>query len=74
MPFIKILVHSVWATKDRKQLMNKESKDSLCIHIREYASSKNIHFINVNSWLDHLHFFISMSSDQNIATLMNLIK
>ena len=74
MPFIKLLVHAVWATKDRKPLMSKENKDLLCFHIREYTSSKNIHLINVNGWLDHLHCFIAMSSDQNIATIMNLIK
>ena len=74
MPFIKLLVHAVWATKDRKPLMKKGNKDALCQHIREYTLVKNIYLINVNGWLDHLHCFISMSSDQNIATLMNLIK
>jgi len=74
MPFIKILVHAVWATKDRKPLMNKGNKDALCQHIREYAKKKNIHLINVNGWLDHLHSLISVSAEQNIATLMNLLK
>jgi putative transposase len=74
MPFIKILVHAVWATKDRKPLMSKANKDVLCQHIREYAKGKNIHLINVNGWLDHLHCLVSLSAEQNIATLMNLIK
>jgi len=74
MPFIKLLIHAVGSTKDRKPLMNKTNKDSLCNHIREYASGKNIHLINVNGHPDHLHCFISMAADQNIATLMNLIK
>ena len=74
MPFIKLLVHAVWATKDRKPLMSKINKDVMCHHIREYAAKKNIHVINVNGWLDHLHCFISMEAEQNIATLMNLIK
>ena len=74
MPFIKLLVHAVWATKDRKPLLNKSNKDILCQHIREYSQGKNIHLINVNGWQDHLHCFISMSADQNIATLMNLVK
>ena len=74
MPFLNILIHAVWATKDRKPLMNKTNKDSLCNHIRKYALEKNIHLINVNGHLDHLHCLISMSADQNIATLMNLIK
>jgi len=74
MPFIKLLVHTVWATKDHKPLMNKANKDSLCKHIREYSSRKNIHLINVNGWLDHLHCFVSLTSEQNVATVMNLIK
>ena len=74
MPFIKIMVHAVWATKDRKPLMYKANKDFLCNHIREYSCGKNIHLININGHLDHLHCFISMAAEQNIATLMNLIK
>jgi REP element-mobilizing transposase RayT len=74
MPFIKLLVHAVWATKDRKPLMDKANKDALCHHIREYSKGKSIHLINVNGWLDHLHCFISLAADQNIATIMNLIK
>lgn len=54
--------------------MNRENKDALCKHICKYAQTKNIHVINVNGWKDHLHCFISISADQNIATLMNLIK
>src|ERR1044071_7074598 len=74
MPFIKLFVHVVWATKDRKPLISRANKDSLCCHIREYALAKNIHLINVNGHLDHLHGFISMAAEQNIATIMNLIK
>ena len=74
MPFIRILLHAVWATKDRKPLMNKANKDALCQHIKEYTRGKNIHLINVNGWLDHLHCLVSMSAEQNIATLMNLVK
>ena len=74
MPFIKILIHAVWATKDRKPLMYKGNKDALCQHMREYAKRKNIHLINVNGWLDHLHGLVSVSAEQNIATLMNLLK
>jgi putative transposase len=74
MPYIRILVHTVWATKDRKPLMNKKNKDLMCQHIREYAPTKNIHLLNINGWLNHLHGIISLSSDQNIATVMGLIK
>ena len=74
MPFTKILIHSVWATKDRKPLMSKENKDAICAHIRENAVKKNIHLINVNGWKDHLHCFFSLTAEQNVATVLNLIK
>lgn len=74
MPYVRLLIHAVWATKDRKPMMNKENKEALCQHIRDYASKKNIHLINVNGWRDHIHCLISMSADQNVATIMNLIK
>jgi putative transposase len=64
----------VWATKDRKPLMNKSAKDASCSHIKEYAKSKNIFVLNVNGWSDHLHCILSLSSDQNVSTVMNLIK
>lgn len=74
MPYTRMLIHAVWATKDRKILLNKQNKDLLCSHIREYARTKNIHLININGYQNHVHCFISMSADQNILTLMNLIK
>src|SRR4051794_8682753 len=74
MPFTKILIHAVWATKDRKPLMTGENRSALCEHIRQYAPTKNIHLLNVNGWIDHLHCLISLSSDQNISTVMNLLK
>jgi putative transposase len=74
MPYTRILLHTVWATKNRKPLMLKEQKDALCKHIRDYASSKNIHLLNINGWRDHLHCLISILPEQNISTIMNLIK
>lgn len=54
--------------------MSMENKNALCRHIRENAISKSIHLINVNGWKEHLHCLLSLSPEQNIATLMNLIK
>lgn len=74
MPYTRLVIHTVWSVKDRKPLMNKANKDALCDHIRDYVIDKKIHLINVNGWLDHLHCLISLSTDQNVATVMNLIK
>ena len=54
--------------------MNQENRHKLIAHIREYALTKSIHLININGYTDHIHCFISLKSDQNIATIMGLIK
>ena len=74
MPYTKILIHAVWATKDRKHLLKKENREALLDHIIEYSKSKGIHIININGSTEHLHCLLSLSNDQNIATIMNLLK
>lgn len=74
MPFVKIIIHAVWATKDRRPLLTTENRHAVCEHIRQYAATKSIHVINVNGYNDHLHCLISLSADQTIATVMNLLK
>ena len=74
MPFTKIIIHAVWATKDRKPLMNKQNKDILCQHLIEYAASKSIYIYAVNGHHDHIHCLLALAPEQNIATVMNLLK
>lgn len=74
MPFTRILVHAVWATKMRKKLLNTENRYRLFEHIREYAASKNIHLLEINGFTDHVHCLIAISPDQNMATIMQLLK
>ena len=74
MPYSRVLIHTVWTTKDRKPCLTKANKDILCTHIKDNATTKKIHIINVNGWLNHLHCLIVLSVDQNISTVMQLIK
>lgn len=74
MPYTRILIHAVWATKDRKKLLEQEHRRRLFEHLHEYATAKNIHLLEVNGFNDHVHCLISVSPDQNVATLMQLLK
>jgi REP element-mobilizing transposase RayT len=74
MPYTRLLVHAVWATKNRHPIMTISKKNNICTHIREYTKSKNIHLININGWNDHLHALLSLTPEQNISTIINLIK
>lgn len=74
MSYTNILVHAVWATKSRKKLLETKHRNLLFKHIREYASSKNIYILEINGFTDHVHCLISLSADQNMATIMQLLK
>ncbi|MEO8446244.1 MAG: IS200/IS605 family transposase [bacterium] len=74
MPFARILIHVVWATKDRKKYLTKAKKETLIIHINQYALSKGITLLNINGYLDHLHCIISLKPEQCISNILNLLK
>ncbi|OYU94520.1 MAG: transposase [Bacteroidetes bacterium B1(2017)] len=74
MPHTKLLIHAVWATKNRKPLLNKSQMNLLKKHMKEYAQTKNIYLLNVNGWLDHVHCLISLEPEQILSNVINLLK
>ena len=49
MPFVKVYIHFVWSTKNRKQVLNTpELRQKLWQHIRENAIKKDIYVDSVN--------------------------
>jgi putative transposase len=54
--------------------MAADSKAKIIAHIKEYANSKSIHIDHINAVEDHMHALVSLGADQNIATVINLIK
>ena len=74
MPYIKIWIHLVWATKDRHPYLAQEIRKEVFSHIKENAQTKGIHLDHINGYVEHVHCLISLNSDQNIATVTNLLK
>ena len=74
MSYIKIWVHAVWATHERQPFLHKDIRWDVFNHIKENATSKNIHVDHINGYLEHVHCLISLKADQNIATVANLLK
>lgn len=75
MPFIKIYIHLVWSTKNRKPFLNTlESRKLVWNHIKENAKEKNIYIDFINGYEDHCHCLISLGSDQNIEKVVQLLK
>ena len=74
MSYVKILVHAVWGTKNRESILLKDKRDQLFSHIQYNAKAKNIFIDTIGGHIDHVHCLISLSADQNISKVMQLIK
>jgi REP element-mobilizing transposase RayT len=50
-----IWIHTIWTTKDRVPLLDKNFRVRLCSYVRENAKDKQIHVDMINGIEDHLH-------------------
>ncbi len=74
MPYTKVLIHFIWATKNREHLISKELKPLLLQHIKENSTQKGVFIDTVNCISDHIHLLISLGTEQTIAKTAMLIK
>lgn len=74
MPYTKVLIHFIWATKNREHLISKELKSLLLQHIKENGISKEIFIDTLNCVSDHIHLLVSLGTEQPIAKTAMLIK
>jgi len=74
MSHTRILLHVIWATKNRNPLITKELKPLLLNHIKDNSVKKGIFIESMNCVEDHIHLLISLSADQAIAKVVMLIK
>lgn len=74
MPYIKILIHYIWSTKNREHLITKELRPKLLSHIKENSIKKGIFIDTLNCVSNHIHLLISLGSEQTIAKTAMLIK
>jgi REP element-mobilizing transposase RayT len=74
MPYVKIWLHCVWGTKNRKQFLLGDSKSEVINHIRNNAKGKGIYIDFLNGHTEHLHCLLSLNQDQTLSKVMQLIK
>ena len=74
MPFVKVMIHFIWSTKNRHPLILKELKPVLLSHIKQNSIKKAIFIDCLNCVEDHIHLLISLGSGQTIDKLAMLIK
>ena len=74
MSFVKIMVHAVWGTKYRSDILADEIREKVCDHIRSNAKTKNIFIDTIDGYTDHLHCLAELNPELSIARQMQLIK
>ena len=74
MPYTKIMIHFIWATKNRNPIITAELKPLLLAHIKENSLKKEIHIDCLNCVEDHIHLLISLGREQTVAKTAMLIK
>jgi REP element-mobilizing transposase RayT len=74
MAFVKIMIHSVWSTKNRTPFLIKELRPVIIDHIRQNAKSKEIFIDRLNGYTEHLHCLFALNTDMTISKAMQLIK
>ena len=74
MPFVKVWIHYVWATKKREPMLHDEIRHSVFDHIRENARSKDIYLDHIGGYREHVHCLVSLGTDQTIGNIVKLLK
>ncbi|MVN21559.1 IS200/IS605 family transposase [Mucilaginibacter arboris] len=74
MPYTKVLIHFIWATKNREPLITKPLKPLLLQHIKANSIKKEIFIDTLNCVSDHVHLLVSLGKEQTIAKAAMLIK
>ena len=70
---VKILVHVVFSTKNRADLILPEYEDGLYGYINGIVQGKNARLITANGTTDHSHFLVSLGKN-DVSELIGDIK
>jgi len=74
MPYVRIWIHLIWSTKNRKKIISKKVQSLLLQHILQNAKNKNIYIDQINFVQDHYHYLISLRASQSISKVAFLLK
>lgn len=75
MAYIKVYIHLVWTTKNRLPLLfSPDIRIKVWKHIKQNADEKGIFIDTINGHAEHCHCLISLSSNQTIEKVVQLLK
>jgi REP element-mobilizing transposase RayT len=72
--YSRVWLHLVWATLERRPILDKRAASKLSEYLHDYAKEKGIYmkvnFVNA----DHVHVLIDLPTNLSIEALMQLFK
>ena len=74
MSYVRIYIHAVWGTKSRFPYFVGTVKNKVPDHIRHNAKEKGIYLSEINGHHEHVHCLISLTAEQTIAKIIQLLK
>jgi putative transposase len=75
MPYISIMLHCVWSTKNREAtFLSAAGRRELFAHIRQTAAEKGIFIDVIGGWTDHVHCLLSLGSGQQPDKVIQQLK
>lgn len=74
MSYVRVWIHAVWGTKNRKHFLTGEVRPRILNHTLENAREKEIHIDRLNGFTDHVHCLFGLNADTTIAKTLQLIK
>jgi putative transposase len=74
MPFVKVMIHAVWGTKNRFPFLLKEIRPTIYAHVSDNAKAKGLYIDCINGVEDHIHVLMGLNADISISKTLQLIK
>ena len=71
---VKILLHIIFSTKNRADLIRPEIEDDLFGYLHGIVENKNSKLILANGTTNHIHLLISLGKTIEISELIGNIK
>lgn len=72
--YTRIIVHLIWATKNRQKVMFRNVRPQIQEHITSYAEQTGILLDTMNIQFEHVHGLIYLQSNQQIDQILKLLK
>ncbi len=74
MIFVKLWVHLVFNTKNKKAFMNQNIRKQVFKNMTESCKNNGLALHAINGYSDYVHCLVSLNNSQSIAQVAQLIK